>query len=464
MILWFLATVAACLAVFALVYNVGQLTTEKQKVINAADAAALSGALVQARVLNFTAYTNRAMVANEVFLAQTISIASYVRYAHKVSQNVALVTSWIPVLGQIARIIERLAQTARQYSDLLPQAAVLYVKVYRLALTGAREMAHAGAFLAAQDAAERVAKENKTVLGGRTDVGAELVKEQGLDKLLLARNAAQWFSFTSEYGGDGRRYARQVIMDSRDQFSSFRDLDFLLRKVTTRWFGFEKTSGETVLQGYEHWEAQDTVDFYFWRRGKRFYMPIGWGRVNVSENGDSGSHWCYSRNEYRRNACATSFHLAYERDWHKDKPLNLSGWQGVPRLRDLKERDPKKPENQSVDFVVAVSKPTSGILTTESLGLANTEVAGPQGSPHLQARLLKDQLTALASAKVFFERPQWNAQDKTQGALPRADRIREYASLYNPYWQARLQETRLADKAAVYAVLGAPVSAALVSP
>src|ERR1700751_2618308 len=79
-ILWFLATTAACCAVFALVYNIGQVTSEKEKTINAADAAALSGALVEARALNFEAYVNRAMIANEVTIAQLLSAESFVNY------------------------------------------------------------------------------------------------------------------------------------------------------------------------------------------------------------------------------------------------------------------------------------------------------------------------------------------------------------------------------------------------
>jgi len=64
-ILWFLTTAAACCAVFALVYNVGQVTTRRRKPFNAADASAISGALTEARILNFEAYTNRALIANE---------------------------------------------------------------------------------------------------------------------------------------------------------------------------------------------------------------------------------------------------------------------------------------------------------------------------------------------------------------------------------------------------------------
>ena len=88
-IVFFLAMVAACCCMLAFVYNVGQVTNRKEEAINAADAAALSGALVEARMLNFQAYTNRAMVANEVAIAQLVSLDSFVRYNNELFQHIA---------------------------------------------------------------------------------------------------------------------------------------------------------------------------------------------------------------------------------------------------------------------------------------------------------------------------------------------------------------------------------------
>jgi hypothetical protein len=48
-VVWFMATVAACCSVFALVYNVGAMTNKKEQTTNAADAAAISGAMMEAR-------------------------------------------------------------------------------------------------------------------------------------------------------------------------------------------------------------------------------------------------------------------------------------------------------------------------------------------------------------------------------------------------------------------------------
>ncbi|WP_189575726.1 Tad domain-containing protein [Marinobacter zhanjiangensis] len=50
-------------------YNASRISSEKTRLQNTADAASYSVAAVEARDLNFKAYTNRAMVANQVALA-----------------------------------------------------------------------------------------------------------------------------------------------------------------------------------------------------------------------------------------------------------------------------------------------------------------------------------------------------------------------------------------------------------
>jgi len=58
-------------------YKAGKITSEKMQLQNAADAAAYSVAITEARDLNFMAYTNRAMVANEVAIGQLVGMASW---------------------------------------------------------------------------------------------------------------------------------------------------------------------------------------------------------------------------------------------------------------------------------------------------------------------------------------------------------------------------------------------------
>lgn len=58
-------------------FKAGKLTTNKMQLQNAADAAAYSMSVVEARDLNFASYMNRAMVANEVAIGQFVGLASW---------------------------------------------------------------------------------------------------------------------------------------------------------------------------------------------------------------------------------------------------------------------------------------------------------------------------------------------------------------------------------------------------
>lgn len=74
MVMIFLAIlVVAGLALF----KMGKLTSNKMQLQNAADAAAYSMSVVEARDMNFTAYINRAVVANEVAIGQSVGLASW---------------------------------------------------------------------------------------------------------------------------------------------------------------------------------------------------------------------------------------------------------------------------------------------------------------------------------------------------------------------------------------------------
>ncbi|MFP6682041.1 MAG: hypothetical protein VCB07_07585 [Gammaproteobacteria bacterium] len=58
-------------------YKQGRVTSDKMEMQNAADAIAYSISLTEARDLNFAAYLNRAMVANEVAIGQLMGLASW---------------------------------------------------------------------------------------------------------------------------------------------------------------------------------------------------------------------------------------------------------------------------------------------------------------------------------------------------------------------------------------------------
>lgn len=93
-------------------YKSGKITSEKMQLQNAADSAAYSVSLIEARDLNFMAYLNRAMVANEVAIGQMVSLMSWATYLQSIPQFIRQYDAlWLagPTLGISSSIINPIA-------------------------------------------------------------------------------------------------------------------------------------------------------------------------------------------------------------------------------------------------------------------------------------------------------------------------------------------------------------------
>ena len=485
-LLWFLATVAASCAVLALVYNVGQVANEKEKTVNAADASALSGALVEARVLNFTAYTNRAMIANEVTIAQMLSADSWVRYDATMAQYLAdylQVLAVIPIVGTAIvdglNAYAQILQYVQQGTDIAARGIIMACDIANKALAVARKVALVAAPAAAAAVANGIANANETTFGGRFDTSPELNTPFAL--AMLAVNEVDWTNFTKDFAGDNRGNAAGVILKSRDQFSTKRgagplvgaintllEIGMLAASGFTNYVGFEKTSDTTELVDYDHWAAQDSLDpfsanlQFCWGIPcgyEKTYVPIdlAYGRADANNDGSVAKDLCHP----------SSFTFFTNTTWNCQAAVdnaNVIRADGIPNIVDLAHPGGPDTADPTLTFVAGVQKKADATLTTQRIGL-DVPVDGPQGSPDLTDNLQNgDRLTSIASAKVFFARPDWNPKDITQGSLPRPDHKHEYASVYNPYWQARLTPTDNETKAELYLAIGVNPALSLATP
>lgn len=475
-LLWFLVTVAATCIVLAIVYNVGQVANEKEKTVNAADASALSGALVEARILNFTAYTNRAMIANEVTIAQLVSADSWVRYDATMAQYLAeylQVLAVIPIVGSAivtslntyAQVLQYVQQGTDYAAEILIPACNVTIDALKLARDGAIAVAP----IAAHGVASGIANANLTTFGGRYDEQPEL--NPALEAGMWVKNTLDWNDFTKDYGGDDRGNAKDVILKSRDQFSIERgagplidtintllEVGGLLATVGTSYYGFDKTSKTTTLKDFDHWQAQDSLDpfqatlDFCWGIPCGYvklygWVPLAYGRADADTDGSVGKDMCQP-SFFSFFGTTANCKLAKEN-------ANVINSEGIPNIVDLAHPGGSNTPDPTLTFVAGVQKKADATLTTQRMGLNTVHVDGPQGSPDLQDNMQNgDRLTSIATAKIFYARPDWNPKDITQGNLPRPDHIHEYASLYNPYWQARLTPTDETVKAGFYGLIG----------
>jgi hypothetical protein len=175
------------------VYNLSQLNAGKEKAINAADAAALAGATVEARALNLIAYNNRSIIANEVFLVQLASMQSWLWYVHTTSENIGTILEYIPYLNIIGAILVEIGEIAGEASDYTGEIIDVYIptlEMFKTLFSGAHAALRFLGGALAEDAADEIVSANRTTFGSptRTDIGMQKDNRPAVMALTVAAN------------------------------------------------------------------------------------------------------------------------------------------------------------------------------------------------------------------------------------------------------------------------------------
>jgi len=434
-----LGMLLAALAALALLryFGAGQVAGAKARQVHALDAAAYSGALVQARAMNMLAYLNRAQIAHQIAMAHLVTLGSWTLFAGAQARQAA---AGNPPAYLIAMLFGAAHGTAYQSAAAAagPAAAALADSDGELA----------AAYAAHDDTVQRVfSAVQHEVVAGLPDARLAAMQQ------VLARNYPEW--------GDGARApARGDVpgpSGGAEQGGAGRAFDISVRDDT--WSGFLRAyAGHRELHGF----VQDVARLY------RFLDPrdhtlrspwvvderCPWLRHELRRRGateiDARGRW--------QSIDTESFHALRSNRWigcyYREYPM---GWGWVPSAPGQAPdgayvEDP--PENFSAqDFWRWVSEATNwDIHAGDANPLANSRaVAGRQrwrggGLPAyfdvaqsgragvfgftVEFRHPGPEgvlLTSRSAAQTFFARPQ-----------PRADGLEEAPSLFHPYWQARL--------------------------
>jgi hypothetical protein len=456
-VVWLLGTLAASAAVMYGVFNISQLTSAKAKTVNAADAAALAGGVVEARLLNLMAYNNRAMIANEVLVVQLAGIESWMGYFARLSENLGTL---LEIIGIVVPILEVVGQYLDEWGDIVKEVRDDVVVPVTKAYIGALEVAKKGMYAAhaglvvtggklANDAAETVVAVNRSQFGTHTDAGVAMDSRTAVAKLTSWGNMALWTKFSKPYSGNNRGDAKQVLLGSRDDWSTNRKGIFWENMDVFGIAGTEK-HGETELVGYNRWRTQDTLETWekFGCKHPPCYTPIAWGRADVNDS--DSTYGTMNPNRWAQSLARS------------EGATNGSSWSGVPVLFDVADRstDEKAKANLGIDFYVAVARPQANTITSTSLKMG-IKTAVPGGSSEMPERLDGNQISALAKARVFFERPKRGlTNDRSVASLARPDSAKEFGSLFSPYWQARLRDLTWKEKSALLVAMGHSVAEA----
>ena len=417
-----LPLLAVLVAALWWVLETGEAVAEKQRLRNTADAAALSAAVWQAKVLNFDAYMNRAIVANEAVIAQSVSLRGWSSYMDHLLPRASVVTSAVPYLGTAMFALQRswsLIDRALQ-PVLFSMEGVTSALNHDLAT--AQRVMHASVPYVIPQIVEDVVAANDSRY--HVSVGGNW---------MLARSAVEWADFASFYGGSWRWRQRDVVQRSMDGFSHQRN--FTLSLLPGLPFArLEKRAGTDMI-GFDTWRAIETLAIhqrrYIFFGRMRETLPIAWAGVeNGTRTAVRGAHGgAFSVN--RRTATLA------ERQTRRG-----SSYLGLPSMWDLSA-------SQRAYFSPPVIVVRLALRDTDRRGARSTW--GFDTVQDLEGREVR--LGANSNLPMIVEAAATATFHRSE---PRADGAREEPSLYNPYWRPRLSSTSLVDRLQLAVLDGDP--------
>jgi len=390
-------------------FSAGQVAAAKQRLVDTADAAAWSAGLWRARVLNYHAYANRAIIANEVAIAQAVTLLAWAKYFESLARNASLIGPFVPPAEPILIGVLEAATLARESAETAARIEIpargAEAVGYKEILATSQELLHLS-----------------TQGFGLSMVAAEIARANDPDFFawVLPDATQSWQTFTQRgESPEARRRFADLVLASLDPFTSgprSEDIRTPIPSPCLNLMRLRKRGATTLSDDLDRWESVDTLSFH--RRGLRGLrcreteaLPLGWGAV---ETGTTLSAVTGTAGEIDINPAANA--LA------STAITSVGGYAGIARVRELNYERLANTAFPTSSLAVIARERAADVPTAAHLRLASGRMQPADVFPGDDA----PQLWALSAAEVYFRRP------------PDAPPRREYASLFNPYWQVRL--------------------------
>jgi hypothetical protein len=451
-------------------FNVGQLSREKTKLVNTADAVAYSAGMVHARALNFNAYANRALIANEVLIAQMVSLSSWSDYvaswaeelpiAHPECVQAASGNYWAAAASQVKYGPDYLVGCAALYwasaygaidaangflQDLIP-AVVQVAEVNKGIIQTAQVALNLGLVVDRTNVMNAVADANYAG-DGNVEVD-EWTTPSTLpdDWVRMPTGNGRVSPFVHQYADDERTRFRETTLTAANTDPFVRQRNWTSTSAVPEpsclpfnWRQNEvRRRGGTELLGFEEWQAVDTQSWHSNYRGKRPWncsrreTPTGEGEQQAyNEDQDPGSApFGRSRTDNPRAHLGAVSRSAG----------SGMGYSGLPDYFDLNQiwiNGARSTEAPRLLHGIRLTRNRSQLRTTDgTTGQVRTQPGSRIGA--YNSAVAGDVVAAASTSEVFFERPLTQADNVFGAPLGRP---RELGSLFNPYWQVRLVST-----------------------
>lgn len=421
--------VAVAATVFYM-FNSGQLVQEKIRLTNTADAVAYSGGVYEARVLNYDAYSNRAIIANEIAIGQAVGLSSWAKYMGTSADTIGPYLGLIPYVGPY---LEQLMEYIEMIMDYVTLALSFTVTLHDMAIQ---------ALMASQYAVHGPG--NVNALLQRKNVMDEVARRNDPDaKVDLLPLSDNFSGFTQQYSSkDERVRMGQLVHDGRDTFLVSRNWDFGL-VILCNGIKLSKRGSTELIDLTEGWKSMDTLSAHKSSirrlRCRRSEMVIGYGTAFSDDDLDDSAYDYAGSRTRNPNASSDADSSEGIANGYDPAPYTIGGG-AIPNFHELSDSALEQ-EDPRTHLTVRVTKSKA---TQQYTG--GTSIIKPTGRLDLyQGKHASGVSASISRVEVYFERP--------DGANPLFGKA-ELGSLFNPYWQVRLVEVSSADRTAAQAMQG----------
>ncbi|NBY13890.1 MAG: hypothetical protein EBQ76_03940 [Betaproteobacteria bacterium] len=324
-----LGVLSLCGALFVWVALLGGVLSDKQRAAHLADTAALSAAGWFAQSLNYQAYANRAIAANEIMIAQSMTLLAWVDYASRLAGNSATVASVVPALQPLMGYVQEAATLSREVTRGAVSLEVPFRSGYTRALLASQE--------AMQVAVSPFATQslvNEVVWSGDRRYFGQYLPSSDVTRFYRAVETKQHTQ---------REPLADFVSSGLDSWSRSRGYDQRLYLLPTTgciptsidkaFSRFVKRGGTALTSDLSSWQSNDTLAIHRW--AKRSWWRPTCSSINESISvawGASDSRGPYDRGLEDRSGYSANpgtFSRA-----NSDR-IRIAGYLGFSSFRDF---------------------------------------------------------------------------------------------------------------------------------
>ena len=435
-----LAFAAICGIGLVALYNVGQTAAARVRLTQAADAAAYSGALAQARTLNLQAYINRTQVAHQVAMAHLVTLASWAQFGQAQSQQR---TRGNPPASLIAMLFGSALGAAYAKAPAAGGAVPELASAFQQHDQVVHQVLQQASASAVAQLPDFRRQTMLRVLHANYPEHYPVYGEQSVlqgGPLRLSESPGNPSHYFARQSGNTPASLRGMVELAAGRYDFLRPRTLtrhsswiVQRKCPTRRHELRRRGG-TWLGADGRWGALDTLSYHALRSNRwigcyyREYA-MGWGQAGRQVLGEKEYidkppqdfsdqdfwRWVHENTSWnllmgRDNPMANSYAVAGGARWSS---------RGLPSYYGLDTRAADQP----LRFAIQVRQKASALSTTD----AASQLTAPLAR-YAYAGLRADEAVTVASAaETYFAAPPASPAHSL-----------EFANLFRPYWQARL--------------------------